>query len=216
MYDNLIDKDPEYRATRVKSGIPPPSSRDQRRPYNQQRNNGDLSRFNPAMQRPQQRHEPYPNQRQREYQRPDDRYQRQDQRYPPPSQQQQYNDQKRYDQHSRYPDQRQPYPDHGDRQRQQGYSEQQRHQVYSQQQQQAYPVQRQQAPPPRSAPAPPAAKPKPLDMRTSTDFLRCENRISTEELIQTLHVSDASTDFDFLSSKGLVEKVNSLRVTLAV
>jgi hypothetical protein len=56
-----------------------------------------------------------------------------------------------------------------------------------------------------------------LDLRTSTDFLKCENRLSLEEIIDTLQLQTLSNiNYDFLSSKGLVEKVNQLRVTLSI
>ncbi|KAI9468515.1 MAG: FtsJ-like methyltransferase-domain-containing protein [Benjaminiella poitrasii] len=50
----VVDDDPDYRATRVRSGIPPPSMRDIRH-----QNNQNLSTYNPAMQRPLQCHTPY-------------------------------------------------------------------------------------------------------------------------------------------------------------
>lgn len=191
--NKYIDRDPEYRAARVRSGIPPPSSRDQRRQPRQ--GNNDLSRFNPAMQRQQQRHQPY-DQRQRDdnrhYQRNDDRY---NQRYPEQrhhdsrysEQRHQYSDRQH---EQRYPEQPQPYPEQS-----QPYPDQRRHDHQQQQQQQQ-------------------PKAKPLDMRTSTDFLKCENRLSADDLVQTIQLSEATPDLDFLSSKGLVEKVNDLRVKI--
>ncbi|KAK4521790.1 asparagine-linked glycosylation protein [Mucor velutinosus] len=179
MSDLYSDNDPEYRATRVKSGIPPPSIRD--RPRNH-RQGGDLSRFNPAMQRnqqQQQRYSPYGQQGR------DDRRHHQEydnQRYSHHQQQQRYPDQR----YSEQQQQRQPYPDH-----------------HQQQQQQRPP-----------APAAPAApKPKPLELRTSTDFLKCEKRLSLQDLVDTIQPTACTpeTDYDFLSSKALVEKVNQLR-----
>ncbi|KAI8890077.1 FtsJ-domain-containing protein [Backusella circina FSU 941] len=67
MDDLYTDNDPDYRNARVRSGIPPPVYRDKYRfQQHQQRNNADLSRYNPAMQRNQPRHrqdpyKPYPN-----------------------------------------------------------------------------------------------------------------------------------------------------------
>ncbi|EPB90059.1 hypothetical protein HMPREF1544_03171 [Mucor circinelloides 1006PhL] len=191
MSDLYSDNDPEYRATRVKSGIPPPSIRD--RPRNH-RQGGDLSRFNPAMQRnqhhqQQQKYSPYGQQGR------DDRRHHQEHDNPRFSHQQRYPDQRHPEQQQqqqhRYPEhqqQRQPYPDH--------------HQQSSpQQQQQMRPS------------APPAPKPKPLELRTSTDFLKCEKRLSLEDLANTIECTacTSETDYDFLSSKALVEKVNRLR-----
>lgn len=206
--NKFIDRDPEYRAARVRSGIPPPSSRDQRRQPRQ--GNNDLSRFNPAMQRQQQRHQPY-DQRQRDdnrhHQRNDDRY---NQRYPDqrhhdsryPDQRHQYSDRQHEQRHSEH---RQPYPE----QSQAAYPDQRRHdyqqhQQHQQQHQQQQHQQQQQQP-----------KAKPLDLRTSTDFLKCENRLSADDLVQTIQLSEATTpDLNFLSSKDLVDKVNDLRVSL--
>jgi hypothetical protein len=115
---------------------------------------------------------------------------------------------------NRYPEQqqqqRQPYPDNR-------YQEQHQRQPYPEhQQQQQQHHQRQpehHSRPEIRQPQPP--KPKPLDLRTSTDFLKCEKRQSLEELIDTLQLQIKSgIDYDFLSSKGLVEKVNQLRVIL--
>ncbi|KAG2230952.1 hypothetical protein INT48_001468 [Thamnidium elegans] len=203
MDDLYSENEQEYRTARVKSGIPPPSSRDQRR-----QPRGDLSRFNPAMQRgPPQRHAPY-DQRQRDHQRPDDRYnqrpEHRDQRYP--EQQQRQPDQRQDSRYAdqRYPDQRQPDQRYNDqRQPEQRYpdqrSEHQRQPEQRRPEQQRQPEQR------------PRPVPKPLDVRTSTDFLKCEKRLSIKEIIETIQVSDSPTDLDFLSSKGLVERVNSLR-----
>ncbi|OBZ89351.1 Cap-specific mRNA (nucleoside-2'-O-)-methyltransferase 1 [Choanephora cucurbitarum] len=161
MDDLFSDSDPEYRATRVRSGIPPPSIRDQRRQQHQQRQVGDLSRYNPSM-RHQQRYSPYSQS--------DDR--------------RQTNYHKSYSNDQRYP----------------------------QQQQQRHPEQadhRPQRPPSQAV----QSKAKTVDLRTSTDFLQCQQRLSLEEIVyaiqQEKHIADV--DYDFLSSKGLVEKVNQLR-----
>ena len=142
----------------------------------------------------QQRHSPYGQVRdERRYQDHDNqRYQQQ--RYPEhqqqqryPEHQQRYSEQRNYPEQQRHEQQRQPYPDQ---------------QQQQQQQQQQRPV------------APPALKPKPLELRTSTDFLKCEKRLSLEELVNTIEclACTSETDYDFLSSKALVEKVNRLRV----
>ncbi|KAI9354732.1 FtsJ-like methyltransferase-domain-containing protein [Pilaira anomala] len=203
MGELYTDNEPEYRAARVKSGIPPPSLRDQRnRPP---RHGGDLSSFNPAMQRG--RNPPY-DPRQRDYPRQHDRYSSHDQRYP--EQRQAYSGQQqrpaypeRHD--TRYSDQRYSEQRHSEHRQTERYPEQQRphDQRYPEQQQQ----QQQQRPPV----APAVSKPKPLDLRTSTDFLKCEKRLSMNALVELIQVSEAPIDVDFLSSKGLVEKVNSLR-----
>lgn len=157
---------------------------------------------------PPQRHAPY-DQRQRDHQRPDDRYnqrpEHRDQRYP--EQQQRQPDQRQDSRYAdqRYPDQRQPDQRYNDqRQPEQRYpdqrSEHQRQPEQRRPEQQRQPEQR------------PRPVPKPLDVRTSTDFLKCEKRLSIKEIIETIQVSDSPTDLDFLSSKGLVERVNSLRV----
>ncbi|KAG2201277.1 hypothetical protein INT47_006780 [Mucor saturninus] len=191
MEDLYSEKEPEYRATRVKSGIPPPSSRDQRRMPPRQ--GGDLSRFNPAIQRAQpQRYGPYDTHG-RQHQRPDEnRYNRQDGRYP---------EQQRHD--GRYPDQRYPDGRHYDHRQADGRQQPQEHRQADGRQQEHRPIEQR-----RPVVAP---KPKPLDLRTSTDFLKCEHRLSVDEIMQTMAISDATADLDFLSSKGLVEKVNTLR-----
>ncbi|KAI8359178.1 FtsJ-like methyltransferase-domain-containing protein [Blakeslea trispora] len=167
MDDLFSDDDPEYRATRVRSGIPPPSIRDQRRQQQQQqqqRHTGDLSRYNPSLRHQNQRYSPYG--------RHEDKRHHNNQR--PPA------DQRFSQQH--YEQQRQP--EQSEHYRSQGPAIQ-----------------------------PTQFKSKPVDMRTSTDFLQCQQRLSLDDLVsliqQEKHVADI--DYEFLSSKGLVEKVNQLR-----
>lgn len=155
-----LDDDPEYRNTPVNSGIPPPSSRDQRR--NRQDNNVDLSRYNPALQRQQQQ----------------PRYSN----YPDDPRRQSYNQQPRHDPHA--------------------YRSE--HQHYHQQEAPQYAPQQQQQ-----------SKLKQPDFRTSTDFLKCEKRLSAKELVNIIAQQPSPNkdiDYDFLSSSALVEKMNQLRV----
>ena len=145
----------------------------------------------------QQRHSPYGQTRdERRYQDHDNQRYQQQQRYPEHQQQQRYSEhQQRYSEQKQYNEQHQNYPG------------EQRHE----QQRQPYPDQQQQRPV-----APPAPKPKPLELRTSTDFLKCEKRLSLEDLVNIIEclTCTSETDYDFLSSKALVDKVNQLRVIL--
>ncbi|CAO0794343.1 unnamed protein product [Mucor circinelloides] len=138
----------------------------------------------------------------------------QQQRYSPYGQQgrddrrhHQEHDNPRFSHQQRYPDQRHPEQQ---QQQQHRYPEhQQQRQPYPDHHQQPSPQQQQQMRPS----APPAPKPKPLELRTSTDFLKCEKRLSLEDLANTIECTacTSETDYDFLSSKALVEKVNRLR-----
>ncbi|CEP07356.1 hypothetical protein [Parasitella parasitica] len=142
----------------------------------------DLSRLNPAMQRSQHSHQ---HQRHSPYEQTRDsrRYQNHHQEH----------DSQRYQQH-RYPGPQQHYPE-----QKQHHEQQQR---YASHPQHHEPQQQ-----------PPAPKPKPLELRTSTDFLKCEKRLSLADLVDTIECSacTAEPDYDFLSSKALVDKVNQLR-----
>lgn len=54
------------------------------------------------------------------------------------------------------------------------------------------------------------------DFRTSTDFLKCEKRLTLKELANSITHKPSENkdiDYDFLSSSAIVEKVNQLRVS---
>ncbi|RCH84441.1 FtsJ methyltransferase domain-containing protein 2, partial [Rhizopus stolonifer] len=181
MDDLYSDNDPDYRATLVRSGIPPPSLRDQRR---QQQRNNDLSRYNPSLQR--QAHHRYSPYEHHDQARQDKRHHATNQQY-----RSQYGSQNasNYPAQDMYHDRsRQPYPQHAEQR----------------------PPSQQRAPPLSYNQAAPV-KPKPLDMRTSTDFLKCEKRLSVDSLVSVIKKNASEIDYEFLSSKGLVDRVNQLR-----
>ncbi|KAI7903283.1 FtsJ-like methyltransferase-domain-containing protein [Cokeromyces recurvatus] len=161
MVDNLFnDNDPDYRATRVRSGIPPPSMRDIRH-SSTVRKDMNLSSYNPAMQR-----------------------------YPP-----------------RYSPYGQQYEQRHQESQSQSHHLNNVHESHNSQHHQSL-VTPPPPPPPRRLPP----KPKPIDFRTSTDFLKCENRISLDDLINALREpTHIITDHEFLSSTPVVERVNELR-----
>lgn len=108
----------------------------------------------------------------------------------------------------------QPYPQEEDirrnqRQQQQQYQQQQQQQQQYQQQQYQQQQQQQQQ-------QKPTYKPKPLNLQPSTSFLKCQSRLSVNEIIDLIKLKEVEVDYDFVCSKVQVENVIQLKVITTV
>lgn len=62
----------------------------------------------------------------------------------------------------------------------------------------------------------PMYKPKPLNLQPSTSFLKCQTRLSVNEIIDLIKLKEVEVDYDFVCSKVQVENVIQLKVITTV
>ncbi|OAD78340.1 hypothetical protein PHYBLDRAFT_185181 [Phycomyces blakesleeanus NRRL 1555(-)] len=209
--DLYTDDDPSYARTRLNSGIPPPSLRDRRqdshdRPHHHQqqyqqhqqgrRRDENLSGWNPATQRPSHRQEsyhPYPQQQRQSYNSGGQTIPNQAN---PSSFRPSHNSSSGYPPRDQYRNER-----HIEERPREERPRETRHQE-----------------PQRQREERPKAQHAKVDLRTSTDFLVCEDpskKLSIDQITANIRASGIKDkDDDFISSAELIQKANALRETI--